>query len=595
MGSPRKRATRRTAARSGGRSGAPDTTGPFSIRFTLVAMAIGAGFLVVVLKLVQLQIIDSAKLSARAESQHLKSVRLAGERGTITDRNGAILAKNMDVPSISANPSAIKNPKATARALSRLLPVSARTLEKRFSANGRHFTWVHRKTDPALAGRIMDLGLTGVHQLPESRRFYPKGKLLGHILGFAGIDNQGLSGVERVFDSRLKGGEIHFVVERDALGNQGSPTNAVYERPDSGADITLTIDEVIQYHVEKQLDLAMARTEAKSASVVVMAPDSGEILAMAVRPEFDPNRPGSYVASDFRNRILTDPYEPGSTMKVLIAATALEQGVVTLDEVIDCENGYLSLRGGPLRDSHPHDMLTFHEVLAKSSNIGTYKVADRIGPQGIYDALRKFGLGQRTGIELGGESTGVLLPVSRWSGRSLASISIGQELSVTPLQLATAASAVANGGWLIKPHIVREIRDDHEVDRTRPIRVRRVISDATSRTLLDALVAVTEKGGTAVKAAIPGYRVAGKTGTAQKAAVGKRGYAKGKYVSSFLGMVPAEDPKLVILVVIDEPKGRYYGGTVAAPVFRDVARPVLQYMGVHPETDRKVVLSKHAL
>ena len=559
-------------------------------RLALVGLALVGGFLAVTAQLVQLQVVDAAELSARAERQHHKTIRLPGKRGTITDRNGIILAKNMDVPSISADPSSIESPRQTARALAKVLPISQKRLERRLKGGGRHFAWVYRRAEPAIAERVHALKIKGIHQVPESRRFYPKGKLLGHILGFAGIDNQGLSGVERVFNSQLQGDEVAFVVERDALGRSVFPIDSRYASPDQGADLKLTIDEVIQYHVERELDLAMERTRAESASVVVMAPDTGEILAMAVRPEFDPNRASKYAAETFRNRILTDPYEPGSTLKVFMAATALEKGVVTLDEVINCENGRMPMRGGAMHDSHPHGDLSFSEILVKSSNIGSAKVAMRLGPDALYAGLSSFGFGKRTEIELGGESGGVLPKTQRWSGRSLASIAIGQELSVTPIQLATAAAAVANGGWLMRPYLVKEITDGGEIVRTEPRRVRRVISEQTAADLRAALSGVTEKGGTAPLAAIDGYRVAGKTGTAQKAERGRRGYARDKYVSSFMGMVPAEDPELVILVVIDEAKGKYYGGTVAGPVFREIARPVLNYLGVHPDTDRTITV-----
>ncbi|MBI5137545.1 MAG: penicillin-binding protein 2 [Nitrospirae bacterium] len=565
--------------------------GPLSGRLILVMVSVVAAFAVVTARLIHLQVLEADRLAARAASQHHKTIRLEGERGTITDRNGAILAKNMDVPSISADPSRIASASRTARTLARVLPVSARSLEKRLRDPKRHFSWVYRKTDPAVAERVMALALPGVNQVPESRRFYPKGRLMGHVVGFAGTDNHGLSGIERVFDRDLKGERITLVVERDALGRSVLPVDTRYDRPDHGADIALTVDEVIQYYVESALDRAMLETQAEAAGVLVMDPRTGEILAMAARPEFDPNRADKYHPESFRNRLITDPYEPGSTMKVFLAATALEAGVVSLTEPIDCEGGTLPLRGGAMHDAHPHDVLPFSEVLVKSSNIGSAKVAMRLGPERLYQGLRAFGFGDRTGIELGGESPGLLYPPARWSGRSLPSVAIGQELAVTPLQLVTAASAVANGGTLMRPYLVSAVTRKGVTTITRPTPVRRVISERTARDLLRTLAGVTEKGGTATQAAIPGYRVAGKTGTAQKPDPVHGGYARGKFISSFLGMVPAEDPRLVMLVVIDDPKGLYYGGTVAAPVFREAAEPILQYLGVHPMTDRTLVLA----
>jgi cell division protein FtsI (penicillin-binding protein 3) len=589
MARPRKGARTKARAR---RSGAPaPPAGPVKARVGLVVLGIAFGFVAVAARLVHLQVIDAPRLATRALSQHQQTIHLAGDRGTITDRNGAILAKNMDVPSLFADPSAIDDPRTTARALARVLPASARTLERRLKGGGRHFAWLHRKADPGMAERVMDLKLTGVHQVPESRRFYPKGQLLGQILGFAGMDNHGLSGVEQAFDPLLKGGEMVYVVERDALGRHLFPADADFRRPAHGADLTVTIDEAIQYHVERELDRVMAKSRAQAAEALVMDPDTGEILAMAVRPGFDPNRIARYAPEDLRNRLITDPYEPGSTLKVFLAAAALDEGVVTLDEVIDCEQGVLPLRGGALHDHEPMGELSFAEVLTRSSNIGAAKVGLRLGPDRLYAALRKFGFGERTGIELPGESPGVLPPVSRWSGRSLPSVAIGQELMVTPLQLATAASAVANGGWLVRPHLVKQVDGPEGTERTRAERRRRVVSAETAARLRAALVGVTGPEGTAPGAAVPGYLVAGKTGTAQKAAQDRRGYARGKYVASFLGMVPADHPRLIILVVVDEPQGLHYGGSVAGPVFREIARPVLAYLGVPPETARTVRLA----
>jgi len=587
----RSRKGARTSARARGPAAA---TGPVKSRVALVILGLVAAFLVVAGQLVNLQVLQAPGLAKRARNQQQQTIHLAGDRGTITDRNGMILAKNMDVPSLFADPSAVPDPSATARALARVLPASARSIERRLKGGGRHFAWLNRKVDPALAERVMALNLPGVHQVPESRRFYPKGQLLGQILGFAGMDNHGLSGVEQAFDPLLKGGEVAYVVERDALGRHLFPADVDFRRPVHGADLTVTIDEAIQYHVERELDRVMAKSNAEAAEALVMDPYTGEILAMAVRPGFDPNRIGRYAPEDLRNRLITDPYEPGSTLKVFLAAAALDAGVVTLDEVIDCEQGTLPLRGGAMHDHEPMGELTFAEVLTRSSNIGAAKVGMRLGADRLYAALSNFGFGRRTGIELPGESPGVLQPTTRWSGRSLPSVAIGQELMVTPLQLATAAAAVANGGWLVRPHLVKEVQSPGGTERTAPERVRRVMTAATAARLREALVGVTGPDGTAPNAAVAGYRVAGKTGTAQKAAEDRRGYARGKYVASFVGMVPADDPRLVILVVVDEPKGLHYGGSVAGPVFREIARPVLAYLGVPPETARTVRLASAA-
>lgn len=589
MGNPRPGVPKKRTSRPQSTSG-----GPLGVREGMVALGLVGAFLVICFQLVRLQVVEAPVLADRAAKQHHKTIRLGGERGTITDRHGAILARNMEVPSITANPASISNPANVARTLARLLPASQKTLKKNLS-NGRHFSWLARRTSPEVARKVMDLNIKGIYKVPESRRFYPKGELLSHTIGFAGLDNQGLAGVEQTYNSKLKGEDVTYVVERDALGRSVFPADSVYERPSHGADLTLTIDETIQHHAERELDLAMETTQAKSGSVIIMDPHTGEILALAVRPRFDPNRSGQFGPGDYRNRVVTDPYEPGSVMKIFLAAAAMDSGVVRLDELIDCEMGRMPMRGGAMHDTHPYGEIPFSQVLSKSSNIGSAKVAMRMGKNKLYAALTRFGFGSRTGIELPGESGGILPATSRWSGRSLASIAIGQELAVTPLQLVTAASVVANGGWLMRPYLVREVHQGDETIRFTPHRERRVISEKTATELREALVAVTEKGGTAPKGAVPGYRVAGKTGTAQKAVPGQKGYAKGKYVSSFLGMIPAENPRLVILVVIDEAKGKYYGGTVAAPVFRGIARPVLHYLGVHPQTERTLVLRPESL
>ncbi|MDH4229890.1 MAG: penicillin-binding protein 2 [Nitrospirota bacterium] len=563
--------------------------GPLRGRTAVVGLFVTAAFLAVAAQLVHLQVVRAEGLQARADRQHHKTIILSGERGTITDRNGVILAKNMDTPSITANPASITDLSATARSLAQVLPVSRHAIEKSLGG-GRHFAWIYRHADPTLAKRVAALDLPGIHQVPESRRFYPQGKMMGHILGFAGTDNVGLSGIERAYDAELRGKQQHLVMQRDALGRPVLAVDNDYVRPGQGANLTLTIDQVIQHHVERELDAAMLETGAESASVVVMDPKTGEILAMAVRPEFDPNRVSHYQADEMRNRVLTDPYEPGSTMKMFLAATALEAGAVRMSEMIDCENGNMPLRGGAMRDSHPYAMLSFADVLAKSSNIGSTKVAMRLGPENLRAGYARFGFGQRTGIELGGESPGVLPATERWSVRSLPSIAIGQEMSATPLQLVTAASAIANGGHLMRPYLVKEIRHGDQVTVVQPREVRQVMSPAVATALRRALVGVTQSTGTAPRAAIPGYEVAGKTGTAQKARSDGRGYKPGAFIASFLGMVPADDPRLVILVVVNEPKGLYYGGTVAAPIFRAVAAPVLSYLGIHPDTDRTVTV-----
>jgi cell division protein FtsI (penicillin-binding protein 3) len=561
-------------------------------RIFLAVILLTAGFLCVGVRLFALQVVEATELSKRAERQHEKSVVLEGERGTIFDRQGRILATNVEVPSIYAIPSLIRNREAVAPDLARVLQSDARTILKRLEGK-RNFVWIERKVAPAVARSVMELGIEGIGVLKESQRFYPKRNLMGHLLGFAGMDNRGLEGIELKYDTLLRGEKGWAVVERDAFGHSIFQKGLDSVAPSRGNDLVLTIDEVIQHIAETELDSVMEQTQAANASVIVMNPKTGEILAMAVRPEFNPNRVEFLHPDQWRNRAVTDSYEPGSTFKIVTASAALEERVAGPGDIFYCEEGRMAVAGGVMRDHEKEGYLTFREVIQKSSNIGMVKIAMRMKDERLYRHIRAFGFGEKTGIDLEGEAPGLIRDPRYWSGRSLASISIGQEVAATPLQIITAVSAIANGGMLMRPHVVSEIRDaDGRVVKVFPPEIKRIaVSPETTGKMMSILEGTVTKNGTGEKAAIPGYRVAGKTGTAQKIDPVTKRYSMQDTVSSFVGIVPAEDPRIVVLVVVDSPKGMAWGGTVAAPVFKTIAEQVLRYLGVPPRTQERIVLT----
>lgn len=567
------------------------TGAPFRGRRIVVACGLVLAFVLVIVRLVNLQVMQAAALTVKADRQHQKNVTLEGARGTIYDRNSKVLAMNMDVPSVFGVPASLGNPVAAARNLSPILHVKATELEKKLKQE-RHFVWLARKLDPEQGRRLERLGLEGVGVVMEGRRFYPKGPLLSHVLGFAGMDDRGLEGVELRYDQYLRGEKRAVVLQRDALGRAVFPKGLNEEGAAAGHSLTLTIDEVIQYIAEKELDEAVSRANAKSGTLIAMDPKTGAVLAMAVSPRFDPNTVGALDPDRWRNRALTDTYEPGSTMKSVIAAAALEEKVMAPGSMLYGENGQFAIANTVIHDHERAGWMTFAQMIQKSSNIGAAKVGMALGEWRVYDYLKEFGFGDKTGIDLPGETAGLLRGPRQWGKRSLASISMGQEIGVTPLQMVTAVSAIANGGVLMKPYVVSEIRNakGQLVAQTMPQAKRRVISADTARTLTTLLEGVVT-GGTGGKAAIPGFRVAGKTGTAQKVDPRTGRYSSALSVGSFLGYVPAEDPRLAMIVVIDEPRGEAWGGVVAAPVFRRVGEQVLNYLGVAVDEPVKLAMA----
>ncbi len=427
-------------------------------RRIIVALTLMVGFAVIIFRLFSLQVLRAGELTARADRQHQKTVSMEGARGTIYDRQGKVLAINMDVPSLFGVPSSLDNPAGVARDLARVLHIRADEIERKLRQD-RSFVWIARKLDPEQGRRLGSLSLDGIGIVLEGRRFYPKGSLLAHVLGFAGIDSQGLEGIERRYDTHLQGGKQVVVLQRDALGRTVFPKGITERAPGAGHNLTLTIDEFIQYVTEKELEDAVTTTRAKSGVAIVMEPRTGAVLAMALSPKFDPNVVGTFSADRWRNRTVTDAYEPGSTVKIMVAAAALEERIMRPETRIWGENGRLEVAGTAIHDHERSGWMTFTEVIQRSSNIGSIKVAQALGERRLYRYMKAFGFGERTEIDLPGEVPGLLKEPRVWGRRSLASMAIGQEVGVTPLQLITAVSAVANGGWLMRPYVVSEIHD----------------------------------------------------------------------------------------------------------------------------------------
>jgi len=547
-----------------------------------------------VARLVQIQIVRHDHYTIRAAKQQERILELTPVRGSIRDARGRILAESVAALSIYADPQAITDAAATASKLAAIpgLRIDAREIRRKLQGKGE-FTWVARQLDPAVAAQVTSLGLAGVYTVEEHRRLYPKGPLAANLLGYVGIDGEGLAGIEHSFDRYARGRAGKVTLLRDArrgvylVGGEGSNASV------DGANVVLTIDEVVQFVAERALLKATQESRAISGSVIVMNPHDGSILAMASVPTFDPNRFRDFPEASWRNRPVQDLYEPGSTFKIVTAAAALEEGVVTPSQVIDCGNGSIEIAKTRIGEhgAARWDYLTFEDVLANSSNVGTIRVGLELNEKRFYQYIRSFGFGERTGVQLPGESPGILRRPEKWSQLSNAIISIGQEVGTTPLQIITAVSAIANGGLLVQPRIVQKVVDHNgdivaEVDVVPP---RRVVSERTAAVLNEMLKTVVSRG-TGQNAALAEHVVAGKTGTAQKAFKG--GYSIDKVIASFVGYVPADRPRLAILVVIDEPKGAQYGygGSVAAPVFREIAEASLHYLNVAPSIPQRTLL-----
>jgi cell division protein FtsI (penicillin-binding protein 3) len=558
-------------------------------RIVTIMIVIGACFALVALRLVQLQVLERGRLSARAERQQERLVTLEPRRGTIYDRRMRELAVSLDVDSVYGVPAEIDDPRALARRLSGILREDPRAIERKL-AGDRHFVWLSRKVDPAKAAQVRRLDSDEILLRSETRRFYPKKTLAGQVLGFTDVDNRGIEGLELAYDKKLRGVDGWVLAERDAMGRTAFPggPGLQFRMPKPGADIVLTIDEVIQHIAEKELDAALWKSRAKGGVCIVMDPGSGEVLALTVRESggkaFNPNEPQRYRPAEWRNRAVTDAFEPGSIFKPFLAAAVIEERVVHPLERFDCSAGSIQLADRVIKDAHENGVLTFTDVIAESSNVGTIKAALRLGKERFYRYIVAFGFGKKTGVNIPGEIPGLLRDVRMWSGVSIGEIAIGQEIGVTPMQVASAYCALANGGTLWKPYVVSEIidRSGDAGEKFSPRPIGRAITEETGAKVVKILQRVVEYG-TGQKARPSGYTAAGKTGTAQKIDSRTGQYSKNEYVSSFAGFAPVGKPRLVIVVMIDTPKGDIYGGSVAAPVFKAVAEQALAYLQTPPD------------
>lgn len=541
------------------------------------------------------QVVRGDELAQKAMRNRMRDVPVKAKRGAIFDRNGHELAVSISTDSIYANPAEIRknnNAEEIAEKLAAALNMDKEKILKKLTANSG-FVWIKRQVDFEVSERLKKMNLPGIGFAEESRRYYPKRNLASHVLGICGIDNVGLDGIDLVYNDVLGGTDGRIVVEYDAVGREIPEATHHYIAPKDGCSLVLTIDETIQYIVERELDKLMAARKPKSATVIVMDPRTGEILAMANRPDYDPNHYNEYPASNRRNIAVCNAYEPGSTMKIVTAAGALEENVVKKNDRFYCP-GYIKVGSKTIHcaQNRSHGSQSFKEVVENSCNVGFVTIGMRLGIDSFYKYIKAFGFGEKTGIDLPGEATGILVPQKRCKPIDLAVMSFGQANAATPIQMITAACAVANGGYLMKPHLVKEILDPEGkvVKRIPPTKVRQIISRETSRELCMILEGVVSEG-TGRNAYIDGYRVAGKTGTAQKVAPGG-GYMKDEYVASFLGFAPADNPRLACIVVVDAPQGYpYYGGWVAAPVFREIMNDSLRYLEVPlskvPEEEKK--------
>jgi len=545
-------------------------------------------------RLVYLQVSSHEKLVERAQNQQQDAISTGAQRGLLLDRQERELARSIDTASIFIAPEEFDGKTeadtsgaidCTTTSLSRILRIGHGDLKDKITEarkNGRRFIWAARRLDLDQAREIESLDLTGVHIRKEQKRFYPNGSLAANVLGFVGLDGNGLGGIEQVYNEKIIGEPGKIIVERDRRG-MGYESTELPGRP--GQTIVLTLDQTIQHHAEVALAAAVSQSRAKSGTAIVLDPHTGEVLALANAPTFDPNDVGAATPATRSNWALQNIYEPGSTFKVVAFSAALEKKLAKPDDKIDCQMGSITVAKRVIRDHHPFGSLTIADALAKSSNVAAIKLGLRVGDQTMHDYITRFGFGSRTGIELPGETAGILRPVSRWQPSSIGSVAIGQEVGVTPLQMAAAFGALANDGVRMAPHVIREIRNSAGATIFKPNpEQRRVISKQTATALRGMLEGVTLNG-TAKKAQLDGYSAAGKTGTAQKIDPSTKTYSATKHIASFVGFAPVNNPAVVIIVVIDEPAGAYHGGDVAAPVFREIAEQVLPELDVMPDTD----------
>lgn len=555
----------------------------FRIYFVAVFFLIGLG--TILARGYQLQVLERDKLATIARAGYKGVIKLPPKRGIIYDREGHELAVSVEVGSIYARPNLVKEKSLAASQLSRILNIKKSKLKKKLN-NKASFIWIKRKVSPEKVRQVKALGLVGVGSTKESRRYYPIREIGAHLIGFAGDDNQGLEGLEKKYDHVLRGPQYTLIQMRDALGRPffvSGPES--FSQGHDMHNLVLTIDKDIQYRAQQALKAAVKKARAKSGQCVIVDPNTGEVLAMAVVPIFNPNVFRKHKPYQWRNRAITDLYEPGSAIKAMLLGAALEENIVTPRTKFFCEEGEFEVVNHIIHDTKKYRHLTVSDIVVYSSNIGSVKIGLKMGYEKFAEYLHKFGFGNRSGIDLVGERRGFVRPPKKARTIDRATIYFGQGITATSLQLAMAMGAIANGGKLMRPYVVKAIKDQKGeiVKRNSPKVVRRVLSPKIAQKVGHILEGVVSDRGTAKLAAIKGYRVAGKTGTSQKVDPRTRRYSKWKYEAIFAGFVPVDDPKLVMVVVIDEPRGKRYGGLVAGPVFSEVGAWALSHLRVNPQ------------
>lgn len=564
-------------------------------RLGLFSLSLTIGYGIIIIRSLFLMVQDNQTLETLAARQYRAAIQPEVNRSRILDRNGKELAISVPAWSLYADPTEIKDRRRVAQALAPLLKVSPHHLQKKLNKEGR-FVWLERGLDAATIEKTKSLSLPGVYNFRENKRYYPNGPLAGHILGAVGVDVQALGGIELFYDRYLLMQPKSGLYLRDAKGRLYLASNALEKLEEGKGDVYLTLDKNLQFITEAALKQAVEQHQAEGGVAIILDPKTGAILAMANFPSFNPNQFDRLAKERWRNKALTDSYEPGSTFKVIFAAAALEEGLISLQEKIYCEEGAFSLPDGHvIHDHKPFGLLSLREIIQFSSNIGAYKITKRLGKKKMYHWIESFGFGEKTEIDFPSESRGLLRPYQSWHGSEEATIAFGQGIGATPLQMLLMFAAIANEGIQMQPHLVEKVvgTEGEILYQVFPQRKRAPIRPETAKILRQILKGVVE-GGTAKLAMMEDYSVAGKTGTSQKAVPGIRGYLPGKYIASFIGFAPLDEPKLVGLVLIDEPSGPHTGGVVAAPVFKEMMLRALHALGVPPKGGNDSYLARSA-
>ncbi len=546
------------------------------IQVVLILTLTGLG-----IKSFDIQILKADEYARRAEKGYSRHLTIKGERGRILDRHWNKLGATLDALTVIADPLRIEAPVKTARALVPLLELDEKELVQKFSRKSR-YALIAENISPDLALQVRDLNLPGIYFQKSFKRFYPNRDLAAQVLGFTGKEDVGLEGLEFRYNDVLEGRSVTIRVRRDGTGRI-LDIDRKKQAELRGNDIVLTLDKKIQLFTETALEETVRKHQAKSGMALVMRPVTGELLAMAQYPRFNPNNYGDFDPALFRNRTVTDAFEPGSTMKVFTAAAALENGM-TPNTIFFCENGRYRIGRYTVKDTHPHDWLTINHIVAYSSNIGAVKIAEKMGRQTLHDYLTRFGFGEKTQVDCPGETPGTLMKPEQWTRIDTGAISFGQGISVSAIQLVSGISTIANNGQAMQPMLVKKIVSNTGKDLKvfHPTPVRQAVTPQTAARVKHMMALAVQENGTGTKAALAGYSVCGKTGTAQKVVQGQKGYAKNTYTSVFAGFAPFQNPQLAVLVVVDEPRNKYYGGDVAAPAFKNILAQSFNYLSIPP-------------